>query len=281
MFLGHFPKSRFRHHLAAAASPALKRALIVFLSFVFLLSPCSSFAVGQSYIPDVCGNVPCTCFVQLLDHGEFVSRIIDLLKTRGYLYNFENIGQFTEKVQIAVLRFQKDNDLPLTGTMDDDTLTLLIWGMTPEELDVAQPDSDPETVYVPTDGGRKRHNNPQCSEMYDPRKVSARNADKLGYDRCSKCWLHSSDQPITDDSTDSGFSAFVADVSQITRSSPPADQQQTPIQQTYIINKKSKVFHLPTCLGVQSMKDSNKISLDGTREELIAMGYHPCGNCKP
>ena len=32
---------------------------------------------------------------------------------------------------------------------------------------------------------------------------------------------------------------------------------------------------------VKKMKESNKLSYTGTRDEVIAMGYKPCGNCHP
>lgn len=249
----------------------LRCSITAFLLVV--LSVSSAFAAGSSYIPDDCGNTPCTCFVQRLDHGEFVRRLIDLLKTRGYLFKFENVGQYTEVVETAVKQFQTDNDLPPTGTMDDDTLTLLVWEMTPEELDAFMPGSDPETVYVPTDGGVKRHKDQKCSDMYDPRKVSARNAEKLGYMKCLKCW-HDTDSS-SEPSAISDFSVIAADASHITRSAPPGDQQ------TYVLNKKSKAFHLPSCNGVKTMSEKNKIILDGTRDEIIAMGYRPCQNCNP
>lgn len=51
--------------------------------------------------------------------------------------------------------------------------------------------------------------------------------------------------------------------------------------QGYVINANSKVFHLPVCPSTQTMKDSNKRFTQDTREELIAQGYKPCGNCKP
>lgn len=49
----------------------------------------------------------------------------------------------------------------------------------------------------------------------------------------------------------------------------------------YILNKNTKKFHIPTCKSVKQMKDSNKISFNGTREEAISKGYSPCGNCNP
>lgn len=52
-------------------------------------------------------------------------------------------------------------------------------------------------------------------------------------------------------------------------------------QNTYVANKNSMVFHLPDCPSVTQMKESNKVFLTGTREEAIAQGYSPCGNCNP
>ena len=55
----------------------------------------------------------------------------------------------------------------------------------------------------------------------------------------------------------------------------------TSAPQTYILNKKSGVFHYPVCSGAQAMHDANKIIFVGSREEVIAQGYKPCGNCEP
>lgn len=49
----------------------------------------------------------------------------------------------------------------------------------------------------------------------------------------------------------------------------------------YVLNKKSKKFHAPSCYSVEQMKEENKIYFSGTREEAIENGYEPCGNCKP
>lgn len=50
---------------------------------------------------------------------------------------------------------------------------------------------------------------------------------------------------------------------------------------TYILNTNSMKFHYPSCGSVDSMKESNKAEYTGTRDEVIAMGYSPCGNCHP
>ena len=57
--------------------------------------------------------------------------------------------------------------------------------------------------------------------------------------------------------------------------------QPTTPPQTYIANKNSKAFHYPACSGAQAMKEENKVVFVGSREELIAKGYHPCQNCNP
>ena len=49
----------------------------------------------------------------------------------------------------------------------------------------------------------------------------------------------------------------------------------------YVLNTSSRKFHDPDCSSVSTMKDKNKEYFTGTREEVIAMGYSPCGNCKP
>ena len=50
---------------------------------------------------------------------------------------------------------------------------------------------------------------------------------------------------------------------------------------TYYLNTYRKKFHYPSCPSVTQMNDENRCPFYGTREEAIAMGYSPCGNCKP
>ena len=52
-------------------------------------------------------------------------------------------------------------------------------------------------------------------------------------------------------------------------------------QASYVLNTNTKKFHLPSCSSVAKMKDSNKQSFTGTRQELIDKGYSPCGKCNP
>ncbi|MBR1692738.1 MAG: DNA/RNA non-specific endonuclease [Lachnospiraceae bacterium] len=50
---------------------------------------------------------------------------------------------------------------------------------------------------------------------------------------------------------------------------------------TYILNKNTHKFHVPSCESVTDMKEKNKKEFIGTRDELIRMGYSPCGRCHP
>ena len=63
---------------------------------------------------------------------------------------------------------------------------------------------------------------------------------------------------------------------------PPTEAPQAQ-KQTYVLNTNpsSLRFHYPSCRDVAKMKDSNKKIFEGTREEVRAMGYIPCGHCNP
>lgn len=74
----------------------------------------------------------------------------------------------------------------------------------------------------------------------------------------------------TGESWETGDSAFSALESQ-------AEEQEA----DYVLNTSSKKFHRPDCSSVDSMSGKNRQEYHGTREELIAQGYEPCGSCNP
>ena len=53
------------------------------------------------------------------------------------------------------------------------------------------------------------------------------------------------------------------------------------VEGTYILNLKTKKFHLPTCSGVSDIQEKNKQEYTGSRNQLIEEGYKPCGGCGP
>ena len=74
---------------------------------------------------------------------------------------------------------------------------------------------------------------------------------------------------------------FLDDSSQLSDTETGTTNDTSEKEITYIINKNSKVFHLPTCDSVNDMNPNNKKDYFGSREELIAENYKPCGRCKP
>ena len=49
----------------------------------------------------------------------------------------------------------------------------------------------------------------------------------------------------------------------------------------YVCNTNTRKFHYPSCDSVKQMKESNRMNTNLSRDELIAQGYQPCGNCHP
>lgn len=54
-----------------------------------------------------------------------------------------------------------------------------------------------------------------------------------------------------------------------------------PNSQTYTLNTNTKKFHEPSCRSAAKIKDTNKSTFTGSRDEIISKGYSPCGNCNP
>lgn len=49
----------------------------------------------------------------------------------------------------------------------------------------------------------------------------------------------------------------------------------------YVCNTNTMKFHYPACDSVKQMNESNRMNTNLSRDELIAQGYQPCGNCRP
>ena len=50
---------------------------------------------------------------------------------------------------------------------------------------------------------------------------------------------------------------------------------------TYVINTKTKKFHLTNCNTTLTIDSKNREHTTKKPEELIAQGYKPCGQCHP
>jgi competence protein ComEC len=50
---------------------------------------------------------------------------------------------------------------------------------------------------------------------------------------------------------------------------------------SYVLNTNTYKFHYPHCSSVKQMAAKNRKDVTLPREEIIAMGYFPCGRCDP
>ena len=82
----------------------------------------------------------------------------------------------------------------------------------------------------------------------------------------------------TGSNADASNSASTPDAS---ADAPDATNNQAADQQEYILNVKNKKFHLPSCSAANDISAANKQDYTGTRNNLIARGYSPCGICNP
>lgn len=49
----------------------------------------------------------------------------------------------------------------------------------------------------------------------------------------------------------------------------------------YVLNTSSQTFHKPSCSHAKRISEANRQDYYGTRDSVLAMGYQPCGSCKP
>ena len=57
--------------------------------------------------------------------------------------------------------------------------------------------------------------------------------------------------------------------------------KETTQEREYVLNTSTRKFHYPNCSSVDTMKDENKATYWGQREDLIRQGYKPCRKCNP
>lgn len=59
------------------------------------------------------------------------------------------------------------------------------------------------------------------------------------------------------------------------------DLEEEAQEMDYVLNTNTHRFHYSFCASVQTMRAENRQDYHGTRDELIAQGYVPCGSCEP
>lgn len=55
----------------------------------------------------------------------------------------------------------------------------------------------------------------------------------------------------------------------------------TPSTRDWVINTNTGKFHYPSCSHAKKIKSSNRWDYNGTRDDVVGMGYSPCGSCHP
>ncbi len=78
-----------------------------------------------------------------------------------------------------------------------------------------------------------------------------------------------------------GNSELSADAVPVQNQTVSSSNTTEEVEMGYVLNTNTKRFHNPTCSSVSDMKEKNKQSYHGNRQELINQGYKPCGNCHP
>lgn len=65
--------------------------------------------------------------------------------------------------------------------------------------------------------------------------------------------------------------------------SKPVQQQPTTndVSASYVLNTNTRKFHYPSCGSAGRISAKNRSEYNGSRADLIAQGYSPCGNCDP
>ena len=66
-----------------------------------------------------------------------------------------------------------------------------------------------------------------------------------------------------------------------TQTTSPTTTSNVAIETDYVINTNTNKFHFPWCSSVNQMNEDNEKFYTGSRDDLIAQGYSPCGRCNP
>lgn len=86
------------------------------------------------------------------------------------------------------------------------------------------------------------------------------------------------DTPVDSDSSGNSGNSDSSNDSGPTPVIPSTPEQNT---YTYVLNTNTKKFHYSSCSSVKTIKEHNYGTFEGTRDEVIAQGYEPCGRCHP
>ena len=72
-----------------------------------------------------------------------------------------------------------------------------------------------------------------------------------------------------------------SDAAEVPETEITTDASTDDVSCTYVLNRSSKKFHDPACSSVAKIKEENRESFSGERQELLTRGYEPCKVCNP
>lgn len=87
--------------------------------------------------------------------------------------------------------------------------------------------------------------------------------------------------PVTVPTTDPTEATKPVETTAPPTTAPAELEPVDPSKAAYVLNTSSKKIHKKNCGSVETIKEGNRVYTDLTREELIELGYEPCGRCKP
>lgn len=115
--------------------------------------------------------------------------------------------------------------------------------------------------------------------------MEAESVEDSGEGVCFNVFCYNVQPGVTIDYATGESALSEGDTPDATQSEPteaaPAVSESESVEQTYILNTNTHKFHIPSCSSIEDIKDSNKETYAGSRDDLIAQGYEPCGLCKP
>ena len=148
------------------------------------------------------------------------------------------------------------------------------------------PDED-GTIIATSDGKNITFNVP-ASETWkagEPTRSASSSTGQTSSAGTSAPSKSSGDAPVSDGLADApAGDADTAPQPQIREEAPPASetlqepQSQEPQGLTYVLNVKTKKFHLPSC---SSLPTTNRQDSTDSRDTILSQGYVPCKRCNP
>lgn len=167
----------------------------------------------------------------------------------------------TETEILPTVAETEPETLPTVAETEPETMPTATAAEPESPADIPDPIPDGVTFVCNTNSGK--YHLPDCGSVA---KIKAEN---IAYLTCGESEIPAGFAPCS--------VCLAASAALLKAQIPAAD----PGTVSYILNTNTMKFHAPICKSVNKIKAENYAKFSGTRDEAIASGYSPCGNCKP